>query len=448
MANVKAVVYEEFKRADGTYNVKIKVYHKQQKRFIDTTHFVTARQMNGDLQIKDKFVLNSIDAILVDYRRSIGDLGRKLDWMSCDDLKTFLENKDVEIDFIKFCDYHIAGLKKVKRDGTARNQNRVRNGLVDYFQRSQVPITEINSTMLFKMEKWLKTDRTILRTNQMQKEVKTTEEGVNAGGLYTFMRDLRTLFNEAKKLYNNEDIGIIRIHHYPFKVYKIGAPPKTRKRNITPEQIMTIRDCEVPAGSRAELAKDLFMLSFYLCGINAIDIYKIDRYEQSWERLDYNRSKTQEMRDDDAFISIKIVPEARAILVKYMGTLRRRYTNCGGLNTALRKGMEELRKITIIPDITFYWARHSFATIARNKCRMSKDDIAEALNHVDGEHQVTDIYIEKDWSIVDDVQSAVMQLIRGLDKPPENYTAVESIPVKPVMENPDEQRRTMRLVSA
>lgn len=62
-----------------------------------------------------------------------------------------------------------------------------------------------------------------------------------------------------------------------------------------------------------------------------------------------------------------------------MGTLQSRYSTANGLDTALSLGMKQLRKITGIPDITFYWARHTFATIARNKCMMDKDDIAEAL---------------------------------------------------------------------
>src|SRR6202012_1532997 len=88
-----------------------------------------------------------------------------------------------------------------------------------------------------------------------------------------------------------------------------------------------------------------------------------------------------------------------------------------GLDTALSKGMQQLRKVTGIADITFYWARHTFATIARNKCQMDKDDIAEALNHVDGDHKITDIYIEKDWSIVDKVKAAVIKFFRKLNKP-------------------------------
>ena len=444
MALVKAVVYEEFKRTDGTYNVKIKVYHQKKKRFIDTMHFLSKRQMDTDLKIKDKFILQELSVTLTDYRKTIGELGPKLNFMTCDDLKAFLERKDEDVDFVKFCNHHIEAVKQDGRDGTARNHAKIKNSLMDYFQKDRISMLEINAAMLYQYEKWLRRDRVMTRINQLSKPVTTKKKGMKDGGIYPHMRDLRTLFNEACKLYNNEDLGLVKIKHYPFKVYKIGSPPKTRKRNIAPEQIIRLRDCVLPSDSRAELARDLFMLSFYLCGMNAVDLYKLDRYDPSWKRVEYNRSKTEGMRDDDAFISIKIIPEARPLLEKYMGTLQARYSTANGLDTALSKGMELVRERTELAELTFYWARHSFATIARNKCRISKDDIAEALNHVDGQHGTTDIYIEKDWSIVDDVQAAVMDFIRTLHNPPKLAIA------KPVAQlvDPEKQRTTMRLVVA
>lgn len=64
---------------------------------------------------------------------------------------------------------------------------------------------------------------------------------MQTGGIYSHMRDLRTLFKEARRIYNNEDIGVVKIKHYPFKVYKIGAPPKPQKRNISAEQVNKLK---------------------------------------------------------------------------------------------------------------------------------------------------------------------------------------------------------------
>ncbi|QQT25640.1 site-specific integrase [Sphingobacterium spiritivorum] len=415
MATVSAKVYEHHKKADGTYNVKICVHHKSERKFIDTNHFVVKKQLTKDFKVKDPFIADKVEQQLRDYRKMISDLDDRLDYFTATSLRDYLRDKDEDIDFIKFCTQHIERLKKEGRGGSAKNQAVIRNSLVDYFKRPSVSIKEINSNMLMAYERYLRSERTMTRYNQDNKPVVTTEKGLSDSGLHNHMRDLRTLFNAARELYNNEDLGIYRIKHYPFKKYKVGSPPLTKKRNNTLEQVLIIRDCVTKPGSRAELAKELYMLSFYLCGMNAVDLYQITERDIRNGRVDYNRSKTEGKRKDNAFISIKIVDEAKPLLEKYLGKLRERYSSANCLNWALSKGMEQLRKLTGIPELTLYWARHTFANTARNDCRMSKDDVALALNHVDEGNRTTDIYIAKDWKIVDDVQRKVIAQLRKVE---------------------------------
>jgi integrase len=436
MATVSAVVYEHHKKLDGTWNVKIRIHHKKERKLIDTPHYVTVRQLDEEFRIKDKRLLKLLEEQLDDYRLAIGRLGSKLAFMTAGELRDHLADCDKEVDFIAFCTQHIEQLKLDKRNGTACNHRAVRNSLVDYFKKDSVAITEINSNMLYAYERYLKTERTHIRINQLGKTVKTKEKGMQSGGIYNHMRDLRTLFNAARLFYNNEDLGIFKIKHYPFKRYKIGSPPLTRKRNITVEQVRIVRDCKLPKDSRVEMARDLFMLSFYLCGMNAVDIYQLEKPDPKTERIEYNRSKTAAVRKDNAFISIKIIPEAVPLIKKYVGKLQDKYTTYNGLDTSLSKGLRELRQLSGVPDITFYWARHTFANLARNKCRMTKDDVALALNHVDEGHRTTDIYIDKDWGIVDEVQASVIGLLHDLDEP------------KVAAMSPSETRKSMFIISA
>lgn len=75
MATVNAVIYDQFKRDDGTYHIQIKVFHKDVRRFIETNHYVTARQLDASLKIKDRHILKSLDETLTNYRKTIGNLG-------------------------------------------------------------------------------------------------------------------------------------------------------------------------------------------------------------------------------------------------------------------------------------------------------------------------------------------------------------------------------------
>jgi integrase len=410
MARVSAVIYKQFRRSDGTYNVRIKVFHKNERRLMSTAHYISERNLSSNLEIKDPTINLLINKRLDDYRRTISKLDNVLKTMSCAELAEYLDNKD-NINFIKFCDEHIAQLRKDNRIGTANNHRTVRNSLVDYFKRESIDILEINSNMLFKYERYLREDRQMTRVNQLSKDVLVIKTGLSDNGLYNHMRDLRTLFNAARAFYNNEDLGFIQIEHKPFKTYSIGSAPLTKNRNISIEQLKIIRDCKLEVGTRVELARDLFMLSFYLCGMNAVDFYNLKTTNLQNGRISYNRSKTFRQRKDKAFISVQLVEEASSLLNKYIGQLSLKYVDYLGLDTALSKGMIELRAITDIPDITFYYARHTFANLARNACRVSKDDLDLTLNHVDQRHRILDIYLDKDWSIVDEVKSKVVQLL-------------------------------------
>ncbi|WP_293297732.1 site-specific integrase [Pedobacter sp. UBA4863] len=413
MATVSAKVYEHHKRSDGTYNVKICVYHRKQRKFIDTNHFVVKKQLTSKLTIKDSFILNLVEAQLIGYRKTISELGDKLIFFTAEDLRNYLCDKDEEVDFIKFCEQHIANLRSEGREGTANNHRAIRNSLIDYFRRAEVSINEINSNMLISYEKFLRGERKMERLDSIGRLRPKVEAGLSDSGLHNHMRDLRTLFNAARNRYNNEDLGLYKIKHYPFKKYKIGSPPLTKKRNNKIDEVLAIRDCSVIPESRTELARDLYMLSLYLCGMNAVDIYNLTSDNIKNGRIEYNRSKTEARRRDNAFISIKIVAEAKPLLDKYLEKLKERYVSSNGLNAALAKGMKEVCKLTGLKGVTLYWARHTFASTARNECRVSKDDIALALNHIDNGHQTTDIYIAKDWSIIDDVQAKVLKSIRN-----------------------------------
>jgi hypothetical protein len=415
MATIREVILPNQKREDGTWNVKIRVTHQRKINYIPTKHYVGVKQIRSDHTIKDPVVLNSIYPTIVEYRAKIGELGPKLEVYDLPRLIKYLtgeiEITAEEINVIKFGRKIIADLKANGRDGTAHTITTVVNGLVDFFGSEIVPVTEIRANMLVKYEAFLRSKREIVRLNQFQREVKRTMPGITNNGLHNHMRDLRVLFNAIRNFYNDEDLGLTIVKHYPFKKYKLIRPTENKKPKLTVKQVKAIRDFKADAGGRMELAQDLFMLSLYLCGINAVDIYKLPTNSFVAERVDYNRSKTCSRRRDSAFISINIPPVAVPLYKKYAGKLQERYCNQNALNTALSKGMRAIGKEVKIVDLEFYDARHAFGDWARNICRFSKDDVALALNHKDQTNSVTDFYVSKSWGIIDEVQKAVIRLL-------------------------------------
>ncbi|WP_184544859.1 phage integrase SAM-like domain-containing protein [Mucilaginibacter sp. FT3.2] len=416
MATVREVVLPHQGKKDGTWNVKIRVSHKRISSYIDTIHFIGAKQLRKDFTIKDSFIIDLINPTLKEYRDKISELGLKLDYYNSKSLAHYLESggqvRAEDINVIAFGWQQVERLVQAERDASAADMRKVLYSLMDYFKSEVVPITEIRAKFLKDYETYLKEPRVLTRPDQFKGLVTKKVKGLQRTGLHNHMRDLRILFNNIKDFYNDEDLGIEVVKHYPFKKYKIVKPSKNTKAKLTINQVRAILNCEVPQNSRIELARDLSMLSFFLCGMNAADLYRLPPAEENMkDRIDYNRKKTMTRRDDEAFMSVYIPDIAIALYRKYAGNLQKRYGTAQALDQAISKGMVGLRKLTKTADLGFYDLRHAFADIARNVLHFDKDDVAEALNHVNPVNNVTDTYLARSWEIIDAIQSEIIDYL-------------------------------------
>lgn len=121
-------------------------------------------------------------------------------------------------------------------------------------------------------------------------------------------------------------------------------------------------------------------------------------------------------RADKAYISIKVVPEAIPLFEKYkdkegkmLFVFSSLFADHNNFNASINKGLKNVAAACDLDvPLSTYYARFSFASIARNDCGISKDDIHETLNHTDPSMKITDIYIKKDWSVVDGVVRRVL----------------------------------------
>ena len=221
-------------------------------------------------------------------------------------------------------------------------------------------------------------------------------------------RNIRAVFNDAL----DEEIT----KAYPFRKFKIRKEP-TAKRSLSVEQLRTL--ATFPCEEYQKQYRDIFMLMFYLIGVNAVDLFKAKRDAVSDGRFEYIRSKTYKP------YSIKIEPEAKVLLEKYKGkehlisvmATRREYkaylprmndalNRIGDVSVCNSKGKKVYKPL--FPKISQYWCRHSWATIAA-KLEIPKETIAAALGH--GGNTVTDIYIDFDRRKVDEANRRVIDWV-------------------------------------
>ncbi|SEM73010.1 Phage integrase SAM-like domain-containing protein [Mucilaginibacter gossypiicola] len=418
MATVSAVIIPSQKKKDGTWNVKIRVNKDGRSTYLETSHFVNAKQIWKKNQIKDPKLLAMLNPILTEYRLKIGELGTKLSSFTSSKLAVNLTKEEVkaeDINVVEFGRRRVQELKKANRSGSAKNMQATINGLIDFFRTEDIRITDIRVNMLQSYEQFMRSPRTQIRPDQFNRPRKRELAGMTTNGVHNNMRDLRILFNCIRDFYNDEDEGVMIVKHYPFRKYKLPQVEPTNKPKLTVEQVIAIRDFVVEPDSRIELARDLFMLSFYLCGMNSVDMYKLPLPDASDERVNYNRSKTKGRRRDKAYISIFIPDVAKPLYMKYAGTLKNRYVSQYSLNYAIAYGIKKIGKALGFKNPEFYNARHAFGDLARNRCRFSMDDVGLAMNHKDNSNRVTDVYVSKNWDIIDEVQSAVINLLTNHD---------------------------------
>lgn len=202
----------------------------------------------------------------------------------------------------------------------------------------------------------------------------------------------------------------------PFRRFKLKKE-KTAKRSLSVEELRKL--FAYPVEPHAEYYRDMFKLIFMLIGINTVDIYGLKEITKDG-RITYRRAKTGRL------YSIKVEPEAMEIIMRYKGVSAllnvadkykdhryfRRDTNdalqlIGEVERKGRGGKKEYKPLW--SELTTYWARHSWATIAYNDCGISKDVIAQALGH--GENSVTDTYLNRDQKLVDEANRRVLDWV-------------------------------------
>ena len=220
-------------------------------------------------------------------------------------------------------------------------------------------------------------------------------------------RNIRTVFNKAIE----DEITTA----YPFRRFKIKREV-TAKRDLTVEELrrLIFFECE----ECAVKYRDYFMLMFYLMGINNVDLCNLKEITKG--RVEFHRTKTHH------FFSMKIEPEAMALIEKYKGKewlidildhwdsdvffRKKMNKHLQKIGPVTRSGLGGKKKYDpLFPKLTTYYARHTWASIASD-LDIPIETIAAALGHEYG-NPITAIYIHYDTKKVDTANRKVIDWV-------------------------------------
>ena len=278
-------------------------------------------------------------------------------------------------------------LRKVgKRRMVARYTTTI-NSLQNYLKGHDVPLEDIDGTMVQGYEQWMK------------------ESGLCRNTTSFYIRNLRTIYNHAV-----ED-GIV-VSASPFKHVYTGID-KTVKRALPLDILRRLKALDLDLAPHRALARDMFLFSFYTRGMSFIDMAQLTQNNLQGGVLTYCRQKTSQL------LHIKWEPPMQEIVSRYHmegspyllpiatgegATFWKNYKNTYNRITKQLKKIGEMLGLSI--PLTTYVARHSWASIAKSK-NVPLSTISEGLGH-DSE-RTTQIYLTTlDTSVIDDANNLII----------------------------------------
>lgn len=368
MLTIKAEIKRSELKVDGTYNVKIRFTLDRKVKRLSTNLFVTQQDLTKSLKFKeDTSIKREIDRLILYYREQCLKLQLDQNHYSLDEIVEFLngeQEKQQTIDFIKFSREWIASTT-IKG---APNYTTAINALVRFIGKEELDINLITLDFLEDFKSFLNKEREI-RTKRLMQQGKRVPSNRS---LSLYLISIKKLFNEAKKRYNKKDKNLILIPNSPFIELEIPKQEATRKRAISADIIKKVwklpyKDMKkgYKATCRYNLAKDCFILSFCLMGMNSADLYNAT--EMKGNTITYNRTKTKDRRLDKAQMKVDIPKLAQSLIEKYKDKTGKRlfnfyqyYVDEKGFNKAINYGLKEIGRLLEIDDLEYYAARHKW----------------------------------------------------------------------------------------
>lgn len=347
MTTIKLAVLKHTKSKDGTYKIRLSIGHKGQ-----TAYIVTKYRVNSPSNFKNGVVVGQPDAnhINLKLRQLLNKYDERLERIpnlgdySCTQLRNLLENMadtNNVTTLATITNEYTSHLIQEHRDSYAK--------MLDYhikrfleFTHGDLFLTEISPRLIDDYARHIRA------------------KGASPSYESICLVPLRTIINYAIKM------QMVKYDVHPFLYWK-ERRSDPRDIDIPVEELRQIFAYQSPFRGRRRTV-DLFRLSYYLGGINLLDMLAYDFRGYQTTPLSYVRHKTRNKKSSYHTVTFTIPPEAYPLIEKYMdkttGKLDVHYRGeYLSLLTATDRQLKDIAAdlgLTCAKRITYYSARKSF----------------------------------------------------------------------------------------
>lgn len=294
MATIKLAVLKHTQSKDGSYKIRIAIGHRSETHYI-----VTKYKVNSPSEFVGGIVTRVPNAheINVKLRNLLNDYDERLERIpspedyTCKELRDLLKSMRPHSSTATFSQVSEQYQKELIEDGRGSYAGMLQNSLRLFrdFSGGDMFLSEISTVTISEFERWLK------------------RKGLSQTYTSMTLSMTRTIINRAIRA------QLVTYQLHPFAYWKRPADEE-REIDISVEELAAIRDSQ-PRLKKQRIARDLFMLSYYLGGINLIDLLNIDFRGVSV--LEYVRHKSRNTKTSDKRISFTIQPEAKELIRKW-----------------------------------------------------------------------------------------------------------------------------------
>ncbi len=409
--SIKITLDKRKKRKNGAYPLVIRLTKDRIPVYIPTgyavhkEYFVEVDEQSG-IVLKNEYIKNP-GRVNQELKELMEDITGFLNKLKDEGVLHRLRSTDIKQEFLNRNKKATITLNAFMHEKEKQLRKSNRHGYADLWKYAE-------SFLMRALKKEITFDEFSLKTilKLEMHHLSLNPDGIN--GLSAYLRLIRTAYYDYAKENN------IEIYNNPWNKYTIRKK-RTRKRATSGDIIKMFRDYKTVPGTMKHDAQQFYMLSFYLAGINLIDLARL-KVKQIYDgKIHYTRTKVDEE------LTIPVPPQAQAILDEYLKgkgpddyvlPIFEKNKNAGdnlkiykSRRSTYNKHINEIFKaIGVVSDkrITFYSARHSWATRA-NELNKPITAISQGLGHTS--IKTTQIYLEElQDNVLDDINRDIIDL--------------------------------------
>ena len=416
---VDYVILPHLRKADGTNFIRLRITHKRKSKYIKTNIAVSPEHLTRSGNLKHQGKIDLATDEVRKYRKVVDAMPTSAsDAMDVAEVLRYVTAKLAEEEEMRlnFASYGMQ-LAEKKKPGTAHNDRVALRSLVRYFGY-EPDISEITVKALRGFEDFLRKEPRMVYDIGEDKLRKSETRTKGERAVNQYLGVVRSVYRAARMQFNEPDLGIFRLPVDPFEYYTIPKAPAPKHRDIPAEWVQMMIDQRKGLQGIERLGVDVFLISFGLMGMNLVDMLTIEEKPKD-NILHYHRTKTKDVKNDQAEMFVRIEPCIAEIMKDYLGEQRvfrfhTMYSTRLNLTIAVNDGLKKwYTRNKIDKHFTFYSARHTWPTLAASKkLGIESSIITDALAHSDKSREMDKVYTRTDWERVWDANAKVLGLFR------------------------------------